>query len=75
MDQEEKVRENRLRRMAERQGVRIEKSRRRDPRAYDFDCWWIVDPLNNAIVTGAGHNGRPSLTLDEVEAWLNGDRS
>lgn len=61
--------------MADRQAVRIEKSRRRDPSAYDFDRWWIVDPYNNSIVAGVGHNGRQSLTLDEVEAWLTGDRS
>jgi hypothetical protein len=31
-----KVRENRLRRAAYRQGLRLEKSRRRDPRAVDY---------------------------------------
>jgi hypothetical protein len=39
----EKVRENRLRRMAERQGLELRKSRRRDPRAMDYGRWYIVD--------------------------------
>ena len=39
----EKVRENRLRRMAERQRLELRKSRRRDPRAKDYGRWYIVD--------------------------------
>jgi hypothetical protein len=39
----EKVRENRLRRMAERQGLELRKSRRRDPRAKDYGRWYMVD--------------------------------
>jgi hypothetical protein len=39
----EKVRQNRLRRMAERQGLELRKSRRRDPRAKDYGRWYIVD--------------------------------
>jgi hypothetical protein len=40
----EKTRETRLRRMAERQGLAIHKSRRRDPRALDYGRWWVVHP-------------------------------
>ena len=36
MDQDQKVRENRMRRAAERQGFVLEKSRRRDPRAIGY---------------------------------------
>ncbi len=62
----EKVRENRLRRMAKRQGLALAKSRTRDPRALDYDRWWIVDPSLNAIVAGEpGYWG-----LDDVEAFL-----
>jgi len=39
----EKVRENRLRRMAERQGLELRKSCRRDPRAKDYGRCYIVD--------------------------------
>jgi hypothetical protein len=64
----EKVRENRLRRMAQRQGLLLQKSRRRDPRAIDYGRWLIVDPNRNAIV--AGEPGR--WTLDDVERFLTG---
>lgn len=69
----EKIRENRLRRMAERQGLALHKTRRRDPRALDYGCWMIVDPYNgNAVVAGTGAIGRPSFDLDDVEAYLTG---
>ena len=68
----EKVRENRLRRMAERQGLRLVKSRRRDPRAIDFGCWMIVDPAINAVVAGTEVVGRPHWSLDDVERFLTG---
>ena len=48
----EKVRENRLRRMAQRQGLRLIKSRVRDPRALDYGRWWIANPSTNSIVAG-----------------------
>jgi hypothetical protein len=65
----EKVLENRLRRMAKRQGLALVKSRRRDPRALDYGMWMIVDPAINAIVAGA-ETGRASMSLEEVETWL-----
>ncbi len=68
--QQEKVREVRLRRMAERQGLRIHKSRRRDPKALSYGCWMIVDPYSNAVVAGAGLTGEPDLGLDDVELYL-----
>src|SRR5258708_16018140 len=48
----EKVRENRLRRMAERQGHQLVKSRRRDPRAYDYRRDWITHPPPQGILPG-----------------------
>jgi hypothetical protein len=70
----EKVRENRLRRMAERQGLTLVKSRRRDPRALDYGCWMIVDAETNGVVAGTEVAGRPSMDLDDVEAWLTRPR-
>ena len=67
----EKVRENRLRRMADRQGLTLRKSGRRDPRALDFGMYALVDERNN-IVAGAA-SGRFDFTLDDVEAYLTGD--
>lgn len=72
-EQSEKVRENRLRAMAERQGLSLHKSRRRDPRAMDFDRWMIVDAFTNSIVAGELNTPR-ALSLDEVEAYLKGER-
>ena len=69
----DKVRENRLRRMAERQGLEIQKSRRRDPRAIDYDRWLILDARTNAVVAGTEGTPRHGMTLDAVEAYLTGD--
>ena len=62
----EKVHENRLRRAAERQGLRLVKSRRRDPRALDYGGYWLID-RSHLIVCG-GDNG---ASLDEIEEVLN----
>mgnify|MGYP005855834667 CR=1 FL=1 len=63
-----KVKENRLRRMAERQGFVLEKSRRRDPRAKDFGLYRLLpdhrDLQDHAAVTPF------TMTLVEVEAFL-----
>lgn len=64
----EKVRENRLRRALARQGYGLTKSRRRDPRAYDFGAFWVVDPDTNSVVAG---DEKVGMTLDEIEAWAN----
>ena len=59
----EKVRENRLRRMAERQGMRLVKSRRRDPLALDYGKYWLVRTTP--------HGRRVELVdLDDVERFL-----
>jgi hypothetical protein len=67
----EKVRENRLRRMADRQGLRLVKSRRRDPRASDYGTYVLVDQ-NNVIEYGAW-TGRFAASLDDIEAYLTGE--
>ena len=66
-----KVRENRLRRMAERQLLQLQKSRRRDPRATDFGGYMLVDPFTDTAVCGAPN--AYSATLDDVEAYLTDD--
>ena len=67
----EKVRENKLRRMASRRGLRLVKSGRRDPDALDFNKWMIVDSETNGLVAGANH-GWACFDLDDVEQWLAG---
>ncbi len=64
---DEKVRENRLRRMAQRQDLIIRKSRRRDPRAHDYGIYHLFDPYHNAIVLEG------ASSLDEIEEWLTRD--
>lgn len=68
MNQDEKVRENRLRRMADRQGLALHKSRRRDRRALDYGVFWLIEVRRNQ------HVGNPrGMSLDEVEAYLTGE--
>jgi hypothetical protein len=62
-----KVRENRVRRAAARQGLVLHKSRRRDPRAIDFGEYWLM----------AGRDLVPSTRgrgLEHIEAYLRGER-
>ncbi len=65
----DKVRENRLRRMAERQGIRLEKSRRRDPHAIDYGTYSLIDATTGVPIIGGGY-GVTGLTLDEAEKRL-----
>jgi hypothetical protein len=39
--------------MAEREGLALSKSRRRDPQAIDYGGWMVVEPFMNAVVGGA----------------------
>jgi len=68
------VRENRLRRMADRQGLRLEKSRRRDPQALTFGTYRLVDLYTNNLVLGDRERGF-GCDLDELEQYLTGDKS
>jgi hypothetical protein len=69
MEQETKVRENRVRRAADRQGLRLSKSRVRDPNARDFGLYALVDQETHPP---PAQRWVRSLTIDEVEAYLNG---
>jgi hypothetical protein len=66
--QADKVYENRLRRMAERQGLRLQKSRRRDPLALDFGVYVLIDNATGVAVAGE------SRSLPDIERYLIGDR-
>lgn len=69
-------RERALRRAAQRQGLHLTRSSRRDPRALDYGHWWITDAITGALITPAGATdvARRGLSLDEVEAWLDTPR-
>ncbi len=70
----EKVRENKLRRMAARQGYMLQRSKRRDPDALDYGLYWLVDISTNFVVFGGpGVTGGPTADLDDIEEWLTTD--
>lgn len=66
---EDKIRENRLRRMADRYGMRLVKSRRRDPRAPDYGQYWLIDHEFGGATLG----GQWGVDLDEIEHYLTSD--
>ena len=70
MSENSKVRENRLRRIAERRGFLIQKSKRRDPKAIDFGGYMLIDARTNSVVLGATSFAF-SADLDEIEDYLN----
>jgi hypothetical protein len=68
---EYKVLENRLRRAAERQGLRLEKSRLRDPNALLYGTYQLVDERTNAIVHADHVLQRGyGLDLEDVSRYL-----
>lgn len=60
----DKVRENRARRAAERQGYALSKSRRRDPRASDY---------GELRLRSSAREVGPFADLGELERWLDAD--
>ena len=66
----DKVRENRLRRMAQRQGLFLEKSRRRDVRAQAYGLYAIRDARTGNLMSYPGANDLHTLTLDDAERYL-----
>jgi hypothetical protein len=67
MSDTDKVRENRVRRAAQRQGLALMKSRRRDERALDYGMYMLVNVEINATVFSTPH----WVDLDDVEEYLN----
>jgi len=66
--------ESRLRRMAERRSLRLHRSRRRDPSASDYGRYMLRDANTRVIVAGTSSTGDAIWTLDDVEAYLNGEK-
>jgi hypothetical protein len=70
-----RVRENRGRRAADRQGYRLEKSRSRDPRAVDYGLYALIDVQTGGAVNPAiAQRWVCSWDLDDVEDFLTGDQ-
>jgi hypothetical protein len=61
MSTTDKVRENRARRAVARQGYRLVKIRRRDPRAIDYGKFLLIPPRGNR---------KGPLTIEQVETWV-----
>ena len=76
MNVNDKILENRLRRMADRRGLRLTRSRSRDPKALDYGRYALID-----LQTGGAKNpaiaGRwtCSWTLDQVQDYLEAHAS
>lgn len=72
MSHEVHTRENRLRRMAARQGLRLVKSGRRDPLAIDYGLYQILDWSSKGHrVPGATPAVQfESQDIDKIEGWL-----
>lgn len=69
-----KTYENLIRRMAKRQGLRLEKSRRRDVHALDYGAYYLI-----RVETSGGWRGRELVSsehgssLDEIHRSLLGE--
>jgi hypothetical protein len=68
----DKTRETRLRRLAERRGLRLQKSPRRDPGAWDFGTYQLVDAREGWIVAEQMAGQGYGMNLDDIEEWLTG---
>ena len=67
-----KVRENRLRRAAHRQGFRLSRCLRRDTRAFDYGLYAITTQDGaRGTIHPTGPISEFALDLDEVEVYLN----
>jgi hypothetical protein len=69
MTEADKIRENRLRRMAERQGLTLQKSRRRDALAWDYETYQLRDAKTHRLVYQRGGQ-EYGLSLDAIETFL-----
>ena len=65
----DKVRENRLRRVAGRRGWSLQKSRARDPQSLGYGGYMLTDIYGGVVLLG-GELWAFSASLDDVEAFL-----
>ena len=68
-----KVRENRLRRIADRQGLKLRRSPRRDQHAIDYDLYALTAHDTGGSLHPHGPISAFTLDLDEVEEYLEVD--
>lgn len=72
MTRHDKAREARVRRLANRFGLQLVRSRSRTAEMADFGCYAVVDPYSNTLVFGEGPAGY-GASLDDAEEWLRSD--
>ena len=72
MSDAQKVRENRLRRAAQRQGLMLAKSRKRDPGASDLGAYELLDTPTSTVVAGDYDSGN---ALKHAEGYLDRELS
>jgi hypothetical protein len=70
MDTRIKIREDKLRRTARRNGVALRKSHRRDLLARGYGTWCVIDPRANAIVWPPNFDGHVGVDLAGIETYL-----
>jgi len=58
--------------MAERRGLRLQKSPRRDPLAWDFGTYQLVDGREGWVVAEQMADQGYGMSLDDIEEWLTG---
>jgi hypothetical protein len=58
--------------MAERRGLRLQKSPRRDPGAWDYGTYQLADAREGWIVAEQMAGQGYGMSLDDIEEWLNG---
>lgn len=66
----DKTLENRLRRMAGRQGLVLRKSRSRDPRAVDYGLYALIDVETCGAIHPHNVLGPYDLTLEDVRRYI-----
>lgn len=76
MNTNERSRERRLRRAANRQGLNLHKSARRDRFASDYGVYWLTRDVDGVDWRERGPvlGGQTGVTLTEVERYLTEPR-
>ncbi|MEO3976670.1 hypothetical protein [Streptomyces sp. CAU 1734] len=67
-----KIEETRLRGVARRRGMVLQRSRARDPQALGYGLYRIADAETGSVIAGSGVGGY-TMTLDQVTAYLADD--
>lgn len=66
---EEASMERRMRRLANRQGLKLEKSRTRNSQLPEYGTYRLIDPFRNIVVAYAGNNPY-GMTIEDIQSQL-----